>query len=156
MRIDIRETPFDPLRELANYQDSLPSIHGKYGASAIFIGTMRDRNEGDSVTSMVLEHYPAMTQRHLEHIVEQASCRWNFLDGLLIHRVGHLFPEDPIVLVAIWSEHRAAAFEACRFIMENLKSKAPFWKKESLRDGQRWVSRNTAGFTAASEPSHRD
>lgn len=145
MRIEIREAPFDPLRELAYYQDSLIELQCKYGATASFIGTMRDHNEGDSVQGMILEHYPEMTERHLQGIVEEATRRWPLLDTLVIHRVGELRPNDPIVLVAVWSAHRAAAFEACRFIMEGLKSRAPFWKKEILSHGQRWVEKNTAG-----------
>jgi molybdopterin synthase catalytic subunit len=149
MKIEIRDTPFDPLAELAGYQDSLTSLRGKYGATASFIGTMRDHNQSDSVLSMTLEHYPDMTERHLRRIAEDAAGRWNLLEVLILHRVGVLYPNDPIVLVAVWSAHRAAAFEACRSIMEELKSRAPFWKKESRADGQRWVEKNTPGFTSS-------
>jgi molybdopterin synthase catalytic subunit len=143
MRIEIRETPFDPMEELVRYRDNLTP--GSYGATASFIGAMRDHNEGDHVQAMTLEHYSGMTERHLRQIVEQAQRRWSFLEALVIHRVGELRPDDPIVLVAVWSTHRAAAFDACRFIMEALKSQAPFWKKEILLNGQRWVEKNTAG-----------
>ena len=119
------------------------SCRGRFGAMASFIGTMRDLNEGDTVQSMILEHYPGMTEKHLQRSVEQAMQQWPLLNALVIHRVGELKPHDPIVLVAVWSAHRAAAFEACRFVMEDLKSKAPFWKKETLPQGQRWVARNT-------------
>ena len=145
MHIEIRDRPFDPLAELKRYQDSLSALTGKYGATALFIGTMRDMNEGDQVTSMTLEHYPVMTERHVHHIVEEAKGRWDLLDALVLHRVGALHPNDPIVLVAVWTTHRAEAFNACRFIMENLKAKAPFWKKETLADGERWVEKNTEG-----------
>jgi molybdopterin synthase catalytic subunit len=143
MRIEIRSAPFDPMEELARYRDNL--IPGSYGATASFIGTMRDHNEGDRVQAMTLEHYPGMTERRIGQSMEQARRRWDLLDALVIHRVGELRPDDPIVLVAVWSSHRAAAFDACRFIMEALKSRAPFWKKESLADRQRWVEKNTAG-----------
>jgi molybdopterin synthase catalytic subunit len=144
MKIEIRETPFNPLEALAHYQENLAELHGKYGATAVFIGTMRDFNEGNCVQRMLLEHYPDMTGRHLQDIMAEARKQWDFLDALLVHRVGTLYPNDPIVLVAVWSAHRAAAFEACRFIVEALKSRAPFWKKESLADdSQRWVEKNT-------------
>ena len=102
-------------------------------------------NEGESVRGMTLEHYPGMTERHLQRIVEAAFAEWPLLDALVIHRVGDLQPNDPIVLVAVWSAHRAAAFAACRFIMEELKSKAPFWKREDIAGGARWVEHNTPG-----------
>jgi len=146
MKIAIYPTPFDPLAELGRYQAEVPA--GQYGATASFIGTMRDFNEGDAVRGMTLEHYPGMTERQLRRLVEDAQRQWDLLDILLIHRVGELFPGEPIVLVAVWSAHRAAAFEACRFLMEALKSQAPFWKKETLAAGERWVARNTAGHTA--------
>lgn len=145
MSIEIRDAPFDPWQELQRYQESLSQLTGKYGATASFVGTMRDHNEGDTVQGMILEHYPGMTERHLQRIVADAQRRWELLDALVIHRVGEIYPHDPIVLIAVWSAHRAAAFEACRFIMEDLKSRAPFWKKEILTDGQRWVERNTLG-----------
>jgi molybdopterin synthase catalytic subunit len=145
MKIEIREQPFDPFQELACHQESLVELRGRYGATASFVGALRDYNEGEPVHGMTLEHYPGMTERHLERILEEARLNWEFLDALIIHRVGELHPSDPIVLVAVWSSHRAAAFDACRFIMEALKSRAPFWKKETLADRQRWVERNTPG-----------
>ncbi|MBT8445793.1 MAG: molybdenum cofactor biosynthesis protein MoaE, partial [Gammaproteobacteria bacterium] len=102
-----------------------------------------------------LEHYPGMTERHLEEIAAAAAARWNIIDGLLVHRVGELSPGDPIVLVAIWSAHRADAFEACRFCMEDLKSRAPFWKKELTESGARWVERNTDGYTSSKEEEQK-
>lgn len=107
---------------------------------------MRDVNESSTVNHMLLEHYPGMTEKHLENICAQAASRWNILDALVMHRVGDLYPNDPIVLVAVWAAHRKAAYEANRFIMEDLKSKAPFWKKESLVEGERWVEKNTPGY----------
>ena len=108
---------------------------------------MRDFNEGDDVHAMSLEHYPGMTEQHLESICSAAAQKWPLLATLIVHRVGELEPGEPIVLVAVWSAHRAAAFEACRHIMEELKSRAPFWKKEILADGHRWVASNTPGTT---------
>ncbi|HEX2238294.1 MAG TPA: molybdenum cofactor biosynthesis protein MoaE [Gammaproteobacteria bacterium] len=145
MHIEIREAPFDPWRELAYYQQDTLNAAGKYGATAVFVGSMRDFNEGEQVTAMTLEHYPAMTEKHLREIAYQARVRWDIIDVLILHRVGEIRPNDPIVLVAVWSAHRAAAYDANRFIMEDLKSKAPFWKKETLKKGSRWVERNTLG-----------
>ena len=144
MKIEIRTDAFDPWFEVQSYQDEL-EIQGKYGATALFVGTMRDFNEGDAVRAMTLEHYPGMTEKYLEQISAQAAERWDILDSLILHRVGPLYPNDPIVLVAVWSAHRGAAFDAARYLMEELKSKAPFWKKESLEDGARWVEANTPG-----------
>ena len=144
MKIELWDAPFDPLAELGRYQAGLDErLPRQYGATAIFIGTMRDYNDGELVRGMTLEHYPGMTERHLQRIVETACRKWPLLDALVIHRVGELKPNDPIVLVAVWSAHRAAAFAACRFIMEELKSKAPFWKREDTAEGARWVEHNT-------------
>ncbi len=144
----IEQSPFSPWSVLSEYERTAELTRGNAGASAIFIGTMRDFNEGDDVRAMTLEHYPGMTERHLDTICNEARGRWDVIDVLVVHRVGDLRPGDPIVLVAVWSAHRAAAFEACRHIMEDLKSRAPFWKKEILASGHRWVSRNTPGTTA--------
>ncbi len=145
MQVELREAPFDPLLELGRYQASQERLKGRYGATAIFIGTMRDYNDQAAVARMTLEYYPGMTERHLQRIVETAHQQWPLLDTLVIHRVGALQPNDPIVLVAAWSVHRAEAFAACRFIMEELKSKAPFWKWEDTATGSRWVEHNTPG-----------
>lgn len=145
MHIEIRESPFEPLETLAHYQKERLEKQGKYGATACFIGTMRDFNEGDPVQCMHLEHYPGMTEKYLQRILGDAQQRWSFLDALVIHRVGKIYPNDPIVLISVWSAHRAAAFDACRFIIEALKSRAPFWKNETLTMGQRWVAKNTVG-----------
>ena len=117
------------------------------GAAATFIGCMRDCNSGDEVTTMTLEHYPGMTEKVLREIEAEVRATWDVLDSLIAHRTGEVRPGDPIVLVAVWSVHRKDAFEACRALMERLKSDAPFWKRETLRDGStRWVETNTAGY----------
>lgn len=109
------------------------------GALAIFVGQMRDLNEGAAVSAMELDHYPGMTEKALEAIAAEAMARFPIQDCLIIHRVGVLRPADPIVLVAAVSAHRDAAFDAARFIMDYLKTDAPFWKKETTIDGARWV-----------------
>ena len=147
MKIKIVEERFDPWQEIQRFQASSESMRGKYGATSIFIGSMRDFNEGDGVKGMTLEHYPGMTEKQLEKIITEAMQKWQVLDVLVVHRVGDLFPEDPIVLVAVWSSHRGDAFDVSRYIMEALKSKAPFWKKEVLQsDVVRWVGKNTDGY----------
>ena len=148
MKIAVDAAPFSPWEVLAQYEREVvaPAFPGKYGAAATFVGTMRDFNEGDEVQGMTLEHYPGMTEKQLELIVEEAFEKWTLLDALLLHRVGELKPQEPIVLVAVWSAHRKDAFEACRHIMEALKSRAPFWKKEQLDSGHRWVDKNTEGY----------
>ncbi|MGH8550964.1 MAG: molybdenum cofactor biosynthesis protein MoaE [Methylococcales bacterium] len=145
MKIGVSFSALHPWAEIQAYQKSCKNLHGTFGATACFVGTMRDLNEGDRVSKMTLEHYPGMTERHLENIVSVATERCPVMDVLLIHRVGELLPDDPIVVVAVWSAHRGAAFDACRMIMEELKSTAPFWKKETLESGTRWVEKNTAG-----------
>jgi molybdopterin synthase catalytic subunit len=144
--IELRNAPFDPYAELARYQAEALGGSGQFGATCAFIGTLRDFNEGDTVYAMTLEHYPGMTEKHLERIVAEADRRWDFLEALVIHRVGEILPGQPIVLVAVWSSHRGAAFDACRYIMEELKHRAPFWKKETLERGERWVEKNTEGY----------
>ena len=145
MQIRIVKAGFDPGRELADHQ-ATTLRRGEYGANAVFIGSMRDFNEGSQVHSMTLEYYPGMTEKHIEQICHTAAQRWSLQDVLVIHRVGDICPGDPIVLVSVWSAHRGDAFDACRFIMEDLKHTAPFWKKESLDSGERWVDQNTDGY----------
>jgi molybdopterin synthase catalytic subunit len=148
MKVEIFDQPYDPWQEAKSYQDDC-LVAARHGAMALFVGTMRDLNEGDAVTSMTLEYYPEMTQKHLQQIAKDAMDKFDILDVLLMHRVGQIFPSDPIVCVAIWSVHRAEAYDANRFVMENLKAKAPFWKKEVLADErnskERWVEKNTPG-----------
>ncbi len=146
MALKLSDTVFDPWQEIAKHQQAT-GMAGKYGATAIFVGTMRDFSQGDSVCGMFLEHYPGMTEKQLLLIVEQATSQWQVLDTLVVHRVGRVEPNDTLVLVAVWSEHRGDAFDASRFIMENLKSRAPFWKCETLANGeQRWVDKNSSGY----------
>ena len=121
----------------------------KVGAVASFIGLVRDINDGAAVSGMTLEHYPAMTEKALAGIVEQASSRWEVIDLAIIHRVGALKPMDQIVLVAVASAHRGDAFAACEFIMDFLKTQAPFWKKEATHDGERWVEARDSDDRAA-------
>lgn len=146
MFVEVVTGPFDPWRRLQDYQDRHLAA-GQYGATAVFVGTMRDSHTGDSVLGMTLEHYPGMTEKYLEQISRDAAERWQLLDSLILHRVGEFAPNDPIVLVAVWSAHRKEAFEASRWLMEELKSRAPFWKKERLDvGGERWVEKNTDGY----------
>ena len=148
MKVEIRPQDFDPYQEVSAYQREILQAEGKYGATAVFVGTMRDFNEGDDVAAMQLEHYPGMTEKYLAGIAEEAMQRWSLLDMVIVHRVGAVQPNETIVLVAVWSAHRADAFEACRHLMELLKSQAPFWKKETLSSGaMRWVEKNTPGST---------
>lgn len=145
MAVLIKAEPFDPTALQKVHEAKLST--GTFGATASFVGTMRNFNEGDDVTGMMLEHYPGMTEKELEAVVEEAKSKWDIQDALIVHRVGDIAPGEPIVLTAVWSAHRAAAFDACRFLMEALKSRAPFWKKETLKDGSyRWVERNTPGY----------
>ncbi len=143
MGVAVHNSGFDPWQELQRYQARVLNAGGAFGATATFVGTMRDFNEGDRVRSLTLEHYPGMTERYLERISREAADRWQILDSLIIHRVGDIEPGDPIVLVAVWAAHRGPAFDACRYLIEALKSQAPFWKKEALEEGERWVEKNT-------------
>ncbi len=133
--IRVQFETLDPYKEI----DTLRADNKAIGAVVNFIGLMRDFNEGDSVSQMSLEHYPGMTEKALEKIVDEASQRWELLGVRVIHRVGDLDPLDPIVLVAVASAHRGEAFKACEFIIDFLKTRAPFWKKETTADGSRWV-----------------
>lgn len=142
--LKIIKNPLFPWNEIQNFESKFLKDEKGVGASACFVGTMRDFNQGDDVIAMTLEHYPAMTQRQLQQIVEKSYQQWPLLHTMLIHRVGSIKPSEPIVVVATWSAHRGAAFDACRFLMEELKNSAPFWKKEQLLDGnERWVTQNT-------------
>ena len=148
MKVIVQAEPLAPWQLLAEFEQGQvnPQGLGQYGACASFVGTMRDFNEGDEVLGMFLEHYPGMTEKVLEELAAQAMRTHGLLDVLLAHRVGELLPGEPIVLVAVWSAHRKQAFEACRDLMEQLKSCAPFWKREQLPAGHRWVEKNTAGY----------
>jgi len=134
-QISVQTEPFD----ITAAQDELRAESSAIGALVSFVGLMRDINEGDAVSTMTLEHYPGMTEKALETIVAEADERWDLIGIRVIHRVGELKPQDPIVLVAVTSSHRGEAFQACEFIIDYLKSRAPFWKKESTPEGERWV-----------------
>ncbi len=129
--------------------DGLCAGNPAVGAIASFIGLVRDLNDGASVEKMTLEHYPGMTERALQGIVDDARKRWDLIDVSLVHRVGKLHPTDPIVLVAVASAHRGDAFQACEFIMDFLKTRAPFWKKEEDSRGTRWVASRSSDARAA-------
>ncbi|MCP4701676.1 MAG: molybdenum cofactor biosynthesis protein MoaE [Gammaproteobacteria bacterium] len=145
MKVEIISEAFNPWAVLQTHEQELLARRNKCGAAAVFVGAMRDYNEGDTVQAMFLEHYPGMTDKYLRKISEEASERWELLDTLIVHRVGDMLPGDNIVLVAAWAGHRAPAFDACRFLIEELKSRAPFWKREILEEGTRWVEKNTDG-----------
>jgi molybdopterin synthase catalytic subunit len=135
--------------ELGAEVDAMRLGRTDIGAIASFVGLARDVNEGSGVAAMTLEHYPGMTEKALAALVEEATARWSLLDVTVIHRVGRLLPGDPIVLVAVASSHRAEAFAACEFIMDYLKTRAPFWKKEETPDGERWVDARASDDAAA-------
>ena len=139
MKIEIVDDKFDPWQSLVDYKKNDLQNDPKIGASSVFLGTVRDFNDDSDVSGMELQHYPGMTEKYLEDIVNNAIKKYKIIDGLVMHRVGLLEPTDPIVIVATWSEHRDNAFNATREIMESLKSEAPFWKKESTNKGFRWV-----------------
>ena len=133
--IRIQEKDFDISAEIAALRKGDPRV----GAVVTFLGTVRDMNDGSQVKGMTLEHYPGMTEKALQEILDQAKTRWDIYQTLVIHRVGPLLPEDQIVLVVVTSVHRGEAFAACEFIMDYLKTAAPFWKKEDTSEGARWV-----------------
>lgn len=135
MPVKIQTEDFDISQEVKVLRANQPQV----GAVAVFVGTVRDRNDGDTVTALTLEHYPGMTEKTLEEIIVKAKARWDIDDALIIHRVGPLQIEDQIVLVAVISAHRQEAFSACEYLMDYLKTQAPFWKKEAVPSGQRWV-----------------
>jgi len=141
----VQTEDFDAGAEMAAMRRRNPKI----GAIASFVGVVRDMNEGAHVAQMTLEHYPGMTEKALDQIVAQASTRWDIYDVLIVHRVGTLRPTDQIVLVIVASAHRGEAFQACEFLMDYLKTRAPFWKKESTPEGSRWVEARTADDAAA-------
>ena len=145
MTVRIQTEDFDIGAEIAQLRRANPKI----GAVASFVGVVRDVNDGDAVAEMTLEHYPGMTEKAIEDIITQARGRWNVFDALVVHRVGTLKPTDQIVLVVITSSHRGDAFAACEFIMDYLKTRAPFWKKESTPSGARWVDARATDDIAA-------
>lgn len=145
MPVRVQHDDFDIGAEIA-------ALHGRdasVGAIASFVGTVRDINDAAGVSTMTLEHYPGMTERALDDICAQAKARWDIVETLVVHRVGELAPLDRIVLVAVTSAHRGEAFAACEFIMDYLKTQAPFWKKERTPAGERWVEARTSDDEAA-------
>jgi molybdopterin synthase catalytic subunit len=143
--VRVQAEDFDVGREL----EALTRGRNDVGAVASFVGLVRDANDGHAIRGMTLEHYPGMTEKALEDICAQAHARWDLLATLVIHRVGPLEPGDRIVLVGVASGHRGAAFAACEFIMDYLKTRAPFWKKEDTAQGSRWVDAREADDAAA-------
>ena len=145
MRIRVQTDPFDLGQEV----DALRAGRLDVGAVASFVGYARDINDGSGVTAMTLEHYPGMTEKALATLADEAAARWMLIDATIIHRVGRLLPGDPIVLVAVASRHRGDAFAACEYLMDALKTRAPFWKKEETADGERWVDARASDDAAA-------
>jgi molybdopterin synthase catalytic subunit len=135
MTVRVQTEDFEAGLEISQLRNARKDI----GAVVSFIGQVRDLNEGDAVSQLTLEHYPGMTEKSLEAIVNQAKSRWDVFDAVVIHRVGTFEPLDQIVLVAVSSAHRGEAFKACEFIMDYLKTEAPFWKKEVTNSGERWI-----------------
>ena len=145
MAIRVQSQPFDPGVEL----NALHAANLGIGAVVSFVGYVRDFNDGREVGGMFLEHFPGMTEKALEKIAVEAAARWSLLQVEVLHRVGRLEPGEPIVFVGVASAHRAAAFEACEFIMDYLKTRAPFWKKEDTAEGSRWVEGRDSDLAAA-------
>ena len=134
-RVTIQTQDFDVAAEMA----ALRAQDKRVGAVCSFIGTVRDRNDGQSVSAMELEHYPGMTEQSIEQMIDEAFRRFDIYGARVIHRVGPLQPLDQIVLVVVTSAHRGETFQACEFLMDYLKTQAPFWKKEQTPEGARWV-----------------
>ena len=145
MPVRVQTGDFDVAREIA----ALRAGDARVGAVAAFVGLVRDINDAAAVSTLTLEHYPGMTEKALARIVDEAKARWNVYDALVIHRVGELKPTDQIVLVVVTGAHRGEAFAACEFIMDYLKTRAPFWKKEQTPAGERWVEARTSDDDAA-------
>lgn len=135
MKISVQTEDFDVSSELRRMQSGRRDI----GAVCSFVGLVRDMNQGDSIATLELEHYPAMTEKALQEIADQAAARWPVQDVCIIHRVGVMHPAEQIVLVMVAAKHRGESFAACEFMMDFLKSRAPFWKKEQTAEGGRWV-----------------
>jgi molybdopterin synthase catalytic subunit len=145
MAVRVQTGDFDAGREIALLRQGNPQV----GAVAAFVGVVRDMNDGAAVADMLLEHYPGMTEKAVAEIIDQAKSRWDIFEVLVVHRVGQLKPTDQIVLVVVSSSHRGDAFAACEFVMDYLKTQAPFWKKEQTPDGARWVEARASDEVAA-------
>ncbi len=139
-RVRIQEADFDVGAELAALQGGRTDI----GALASFVGCVRGHTAADDISALALEHYPGMTERAIEAMIDEAGRRFGLLEALVIHRVGRMLPGERIVLVAVASSHRRDAFQACEFVMDYLKTHAPFWKKETTPQGERWVDARVA------------
>ena len=152
MLIRVQHQDFDVAEVIRSLRAGRPEI----GAVAAFVGLVRDLNQGDGIHAMTLEHYPGMTEKALAAITEEAGRRWELVDVAVVHRIGRLQPADQIVLVAVASAHRADAFAACEFIMDYLKTRAPFWKREETAAGTRWVEARDSDGRAAERwrPQH--
>ena len=148
MTVEIVNGIFDVHEKVQQFARTIEQTN-RIGAMSMFVGYMRDFNDGDNVSEMFLEHYPGMTETQLQNIVTDAGQRHDLIETFIVHRVGRILPSEPIVVVAVWTSHRGDAFAACREIMEALKSKAPFWKQETLSkaddddESKRWVEQNT-------------
>lgn len=143
--IQIQQEPI----QFAAEQEALFLGRPQVGALVTFLGLMRDINEGAAVSAMTLEHYPGMTEKALERIAAKATARWALLGIRIVHRVGALIPQEPIVFVGVVSRHRGEAFRACEFLIDFLKTQAPFWKKETTVEGERWVDARDTDEAAA-------
>jgi molybdopterin synthase catalytic subunit len=148
MTVRIQTEDFDLACELTSMRLAGHKKKNSVGAIVSFVGQVRDMNDGDAISTLTLEHYPEMTEKALTAIENEAKTRWDIIDSLIIHRVGTLKPLDQIVLVAVTSAHRGEAFSACEFIMDYLKTSAPFWKKEATNQGERWVEAKLADDAA--------
>jgi molybdopterin synthase catalytic subunit len=135
LSVSIQVQDFDVSHELAQLRDN----DARVGAVCSFVGTVRERNSGNAISSMELEHYPGMTEKSITSMMEEAAKRIDIYGARVIHRIGLLHPQDQIVLVAVTSAHRGTSFQACEFLMDYLKTQAPFWKKEVTPEGSRWV-----------------
>jgi len=143
-RVSIQTEDFDLQKEIAVLRAGNPAV----GAACGFIGVVRDRNDGSAIASMELEHYPGMTEKAIESMIDEAHRRFDILGARVIHRVGLLQPLDQIMMVAVISAHRGESFQACEFLMDYLKTQAPFWKKEQTPEGARWVDARVADDAA--------
>lgn len=143
-RVSIQAADFDLQQEIAALRAGDPRV----GAVCSFIGTVRDRNDGSDVASMELEHYPGMTEKAIEAMIDDAHRRFDILGARVVHRIGRLEPPDRIMMVAVVSAHRGQSFQACEFLMDYLKTQAPFWKKERTPEGARWVDARVADDAA--------
>ena len=150
MAVRVQTEDFDLTTEIAQLRANTPKV----GAIVNFVGVVLDLNEVEQIAEMELEHYPGMTEKALEDIITQARSRWDLFDALVIHRVGPLKPLDQIVLVAVTSAHRGEAFAACEFIIDYLKTQAPFWKKEQTPHGSRWVDARVTDDEAMKKWAH--